>query len=72
MTTGNGVRQRTFGMTPRTWPIALALLFGALLVWYFILLAMGRIPASPLDLMDWFLSIPWTDHIRSLVNQFTV
>lgn len=44
----------------------------ALLVWYFLLLLFGWIQASPLDLLDWFLSIPWTDHIRSLVDQFTI
>ena len=31
----------------------------ALLVWYFIFLLFGRIQASPVDLVDWFFSIPW-------------
>jgi hypothetical protein len=44
----------------------------ALLVWYFIALGFGWIAASPLDLLDWFLGIPWADHLRALVDQFTV
>jgi len=38
----------------------------ALLVWYFIFLLMGWIQASPRDLLDWFLSIPWGEHFRDL------
>ena len=44
----------------------------ALLVWYFIFLLFGWIQASPLDLIDWFFSIPWADHIRDLVDRFKV
>ena len=36
MTKGGNGRPRAIGMAPRTWPIALALLFGALLVWYLV------------------------------------
>jgi hypothetical protein len=43
----------------------------ALLVWYFIALLFGWIQASPLDLLDWFLSVPWADHIRDLIDRFT-
>jgi len=44
----------------------------ALLVWYFIFLLFGWIQASPLDLIDWFFSIPWADHIRDLIDRFKV
>ena len=43
----------------------------ALLVWYFIFLLFGRIQASPVDLVDWFFSIPWADYFRDLVGRFT-
>ena len=43
----------------------------ALLVWYFIFLLLGWIQASPLDLVDWFFSIPWAEHLRDLVGRFT-
>jgi hypothetical protein len=43
----------------------------ALLIWYFIFLVFGWIQASPLDLVDWFFSIPWADHLRDLVGRFT-
>jgi hypothetical protein len=46
--------------------------FWALLVWYFIALLMGWIEASPLDLLDWFLAIPWTDHIRGLMDTLSI
>lgn len=42
----------------------------AILVWYFILLAFGWIQASPLDLWDWFTSIPWGDHFADLIQRF--
>lgn len=47
-------------------------IFWALLVWYFIALLMGWIEASPLDLLDWFLAIPWTDHIRGLMDALSI
>jgi hypothetical protein len=43
----------------------------ALLVWYFIFLLFGWVQASPLDLLDWFLAIPWADHLRDLWNSLT-
>lgn len=43
----------------------------ALLVWYFIFLLFGWIQASPMDLVDWFFSIPWADYFRDLVGRFT-
>ena len=43
----------------------------ALVVWYFIFLLFGWIQFSPLDLMDWFFSIPWAEHIRDLVDRVT-
>jgi hypothetical protein len=46
--------------------------FWAFLVWYLIALAMGWIEASPLDLLDWFLAIPWTDHIRGLMDTLSI
>jgi len=42
----------------------------ALLVWYFIFLLFGWIQASPLDLVDWFFSIPWRDYFTDLVQRF--
>jgi len=38
----------------------------ALLVWYFIFLIFGWIQASPLDLWDWLVSIPWGDYFGDL------
>lgn len=42
----------------------------ALLVWYFIFLLLGWIQATPMDLVDWFFSIPWGDYLRDLVGRF--
>ena len=42
----------------------------ALVVWYFIFLLLGWIQASPLDLWDWLISIPWGDHFGDLVQRF--
>ncbi|NNM07435.1 MAG: hypothetical protein HKO65_20255 [Gemmatimonadetes bacterium] len=42
----------------------------ALLVWYFLALLFGWIQASPLDLVDWFFSIPWAEYFRDLVSRF--
>ncbi len=44
----------------------------ALLVWYFIFLFFGWIQASPLDLVDWFFSIPWAEYFGDLVQRFRV
>jgi hypothetical protein len=44
----------------------------AILVWYFIFLALGWIQASPVDLWDWFFSIPWREHFGDLVQRFRV
>jgi hypothetical protein len=44
--------------------------FWALLVWYFIALLFGWIQASPLDLVDWFRSIPWGEYFGDLVDRF--
>jgi len=43
----------------------------ALLVWYFIALLFGWVQASPRDLVDWFLSIPWADYFNDLVDRLT-
>lgn len=43
----------------------------ALVVWYFIFLLFGWIQFSPLDLLDWFFSIPWAEYIRDLVDRIT-
>lgn len=42
----------------------------ALVVWYFIALLFGWIQASPLDLVDWFRSIPWGEYFGDLVDRF--
>jgi hypothetical protein len=44
----------------------------AILVWYFIFLLFGWIQASPLDLVDWFISIPWAEHFGDLIQRFRV
>lgn len=44
----------------------------ALLVWYFIGLLLGWIQASPVDLWDWLVSIPWGEHFADLVQRFRV
>jgi len=44
----------------------------AILVWYFIFLMFGWIQASPMDLVDWFFSIPWAEHFGDLVQRFRV
>ena len=43
----------------------------ALLVWYFIFLLFGWVQASPLDLIDWFFSIPWAEHFQDLSDRLT-
>ena len=43
----------------------------ALVVWYFIFLLLGLIQTSPFDLLDWFLSVPWAEHMRDLWNGLT-
>lgn len=45
-------------------------LLWAALVWYFIALLFGWIQASPMDLVDWFRSIPWGEHFGDLVDRF--
>ena len=42
----------------------------ALLVWYFIALLFGWIQASPMDLVDWFFSIPWGEYLGDLIDRF--
>lgn len=42
----------------------------AALVWYLIFLLFGWIQASPMDLVDWFLSIPWGEHFSDLISRF--
>ena len=44
----------------------------AIFVWYFIFLWFGWIQASPVDLWDWFVSIPWREHFGDLVQRFSV
>jgi hypothetical protein len=46
-------------------------LLWAVFVWYFIFLMFGAIQTSPLDLLDWFLSIPWAEHLRDLWTGLT-
>jgi hypothetical protein len=43
----------------------------ALLVWYFIFLLFGWVQASPVDLVDWFFSIPWGQYFGDLVDRLT-
>ena len=41
-------------------------IFWALLVWYFILLWIGVIQFSPLDLWEWFVLLPWGNLLDAL------
>lgn len=52
---------------PRTESRLLFEFFWAVFVWYFIALAMGWIETSPLDGLNWLLSIPWAEHVRGWV-----
>lgn len=42
----------------------------AILVWYFVLLGFGWIQASPLDLFNAFLNLPWGETFETLIQPF--
>lgn len=44
--------------------------FWAALVWYFFFLWIGWIQSSPLDLWNWFVSIPWAEAVAGLLERF--
>lgn len=68
--TGKGTDERESG--PTTENRLLMEVLWALLVWYFIALFLGWIQASPVDLWDWLVSIPWGEHFSDLVQRFRV
>ncbi len=68
--TGKGAEDRE--SRPTTENRLLMEVMWALLVWYFIALLFGWIQASPVDLWDWLVSIPWGEHFADLVQRFRV
>ncbi len=44
--------------------------FWAALVWYLVLLWIGWIQTSPLDVWHWFVSIPWREAFSAVLERF--
>jgi len=68
MVTGEQIRDEDEGPVMEN-RLVLEILWAAL-VWYFLALLFGWIQASPLDLVDWFRSIPWGQYFGDLADRF--